>query len=432
MSDVRCNIANCNYAAKTIKTVENHRQKVHGITPDKSFMDQSVSFTTASIDDTGSLTNGSLDHKTSSDFYHDLSKVKQSTQLIEAETESDDEDEDEESDKKIKLGASTNRDADPQSQGTLERQVLGKEALASAKKRVDGLNTSESLLDDINVVKEFLADFTESQSENETMLTAREDSNTTELDETGEELRSLAKDLKLRTDSLHDALAQVENLKSKAAHAIREKEYLEAKAASKDTEIKSLTEKEAANQADADKAAADLALEEEEKVKEAEEVKEVKDNKKKEDEAKVDDDEEAKRKKERRDKVKLKRKRKRELRKAGAMEDSSPMDVDDDISPDNSHAAKAEPAAKKHKKQATSVSKAAKTATNAKAAASKSRANSVTGHTSSNFQTPLTQTQAPVQDPQLQHQIHPHQQPPSPPPQQQPPSPLQQHHQQRF
>ena len=89
LSDVRCNIANCNYAAKTIKTVENHRQKVHGITPDKSFMDQSVSFTTASIDDTGSLTNGSLDHKTSSDFYHDLSKVKQSTQLIEAETESD-------------------------------------------------------------------------------------------------------------------------------------------------------------------------------------------------------------------------------------------------------------------------------------------------------------------------------------------------------
>ena len=78
------------------------------------------------------------------------------------------------------------------------------------------------------------------------MLTAREDSNATELDETrlgpemtatdslsletthgdlhGEELRSLAKDLKLRTDSLHDALAQVENLKSKAALAVREKE----------------------------------------------------------------------------------------------------------------------------------------------------------------------------------------------------------------
>ena len=270
LSDVRCNIANCNYAAKTIKTVENHRQKVHGITPDKSFMDQSVSFTTASIDDTGSLTNGSLDHKTSSDFYNDLSKVKQSTQLIEAETElrkrerSDDEDEEEESDKKIKLGAGNNRDADPQSQGTLERQVLVKEALASAKKRVDGLNTSESLLDDTNVVKEFLADFTESQSENETMLTARDDSNATELDNTrlgpemtaidslsletthgdlqGEELRSLAKDLKLRTDSLQDALAMVENLRSKAAHALREKEYLESKAASKDLEIKSLTE----------------------------------------------------------------------------------------------------------------------------------------------------------------------------------------------
>ena len=233
-------------------------------------MDQSFSFTTASIDDTGSLTDSSLDHKTSSDFYHDLSKVKQSTQLIEADTElrkrerSDDEEEEEESDKKIKLGASNNRDADPQSQGTLERQVLVKEALASAKKRVDGLNTSESLLDDTNVVKEFLADFTESQSENETMLTARDDSNATELDNTrlgpemtaidslsletthgdlqGEELRSLAKDLKLRTDSLQDALAMVENLRSKAAHALREKEYLESKAASKDLEIKSLTE----------------------------------------------------------------------------------------------------------------------------------------------------------------------------------------------
>ena len=182
-------------------------------------------------------------------------------------------------------------------------------------------------------------------------------------------------------------------------------------------------EKAAADQADADKLAADLALEEERKrVKEAEEVKE---KKKKEDEAKVDDDEETRRKKERRDKVKLKRKRKRELRKAGAMEDSSPMDVDDDNSPDNTHAAKVEPAAKKHKKQATSMLKAAKTATNAKAAASKSRANSVSGHASSNFQTPPTQSQAPVQDPQLQHQIHPHQQPP-PPPQQQPPFPVQQ------
>ena len=189
-------------------------------------------------------------------------------------------------------------------------------------------------------------------------------------------------------------------------------------------------EKEAAEQADADKAAADLALEEEEKVKEAEEVKEVKDKKKKEDEARGDDDEEAKRKKERRDKVKLKRKRKRELRKAGAMEDSSPMDVDDNNSPDIHQAAKVEPAAKKHKKQATLVSKAAKPATNAKATASKLRTNSVTGHPNSSFQTPHPQSQTPVQDPQLQHQNHPHQQPP-PPPQQPPPFPMQQQHQQR-
>ena len=75
LSDVRCNIANCNYAAKTIKTVENHRQTVHRIIPDKSSMDQSASFTTTSNNDTGSRNDGSLDHKTSSDFYHNLSKV---------------------------------------------------------------------------------------------------------------------------------------------------------------------------------------------------------------------------------------------------------------------------------------------------------------------------------------------------------------------
>ena len=147
---------------------------------------QSLSYVRC-IDDTRSLIDGSLDHKTSSDFYHDLSKVKQSTQLIEPEPRkrerSDDEDK-EEGDKKIKLGASNSRDADPQSQGTLEHKVLVKEALASAKKCVGGLNTSESLLDDTSVVKEFLGNFTESQSENEMMMTAREDSHATELDET--------------------------------------------------------------------------------------------------------------------------------------------------------------------------------------------------------------------------------------------------------
>ena len=59
----------------------------------------------------------------------------------------------------------------------------------------------------------------------------------------------------------------------------------------------------------------------------------MKDNKKKKDEAKGDDNEEARRKKERRDKVKLKQKSKRELRKAGAMEDSSPMDKVDKVKP---------------------------------------------------------------------------------------------------
>ena len=265
LSDVRCNIANCNYQAKTTKTVENHRLKVHGVTANKSIMDQSVSASIL-LDDPGTLSDGSLDLKSSTDFYKDMSKVKQSTQLTVSEKHSNKKrkksDEDEEADKKLKLGT---LHQPHQSQGTLDRQVLIKEALASAQKRNDDLNVSESLLENSCLVREFMTDGSFSQSTvEETMVTASEVlQSTEELDETRvesrdqapgltlnttdgnveeEEFRDMAKDLKLRTESLQDALAQVAQLESRCANFVKEKEYLVTKIESKDQEIKSLTE----------------------------------------------------------------------------------------------------------------------------------------------------------------------------------------------
>ena len=212
-----------------------------------------------------------------------MSKAKQSTQLTEAEkdvrkrnrSEEDEEDEEEEdeeeADKKPKLGHSS-RGAGHQSQTTLECQVLIKEALESATKRnKEVLDTSASLLENTSVAREFNEIFTESQAVDETgtlnettMMTAREGSSYTKLEETKvdqvtdqkeslglddthgdvlqEEMKSLANDLKLRTESLQDALAEVEHYKSKAAASTREKEYLEAQLSSKESELTCLTE----------------------------------------------------------------------------------------------------------------------------------------------------------------------------------------------
>ena len=87
LTDVRCNIANCNYSAKTTKTVENHRLKTHGVAADKSVMDQSVS--ASILTDSGALSDGSLELKTSTEIYNDMTKVKQSTQLAESDESND-------------------------------------------------------------------------------------------------------------------------------------------------------------------------------------------------------------------------------------------------------------------------------------------------------------------------------------------------------
>ena len=140
-TDVRCNIANCYYSTKLTKTVENQRWKAHGVAANKSVMDQSVS--AFILTDSGALSDGSLETKTSTEIYNDTTNVKQSTQLVEPD-DSDwkrgrsKEEDDEDADKKLKLGA--------QSQASLERQVIVKEALASTRKRSDSLSVSESLI----------------------------------------------------------------------------------------------------------------------------------------------------------------------------------------------------------------------------------------------------------------------------------------------
>ena len=447
---------------------------------------------------------GSLELKTSTEIYNDMTKVKQSTQLVEPgdserKRRRSKEEDDEDADKKLKLGAQYL--PQPQSQATLERHALVKEALASAKKRVDELNVSESLLEETSVVREFMTDFSQSSSSmTDTMLTAREEqySNNEELEETRvetndaalsnfsldktngniqeEELRDMAKELKLRTESLKDALAQVANLESRVTMLGKEKEYLTTKMETKDSEIRSLTEaikimktsldqptdiskdhkkvtslnakifalekkvtetraenvrlRESAEssqsilsgmratQADlmsqitriktqtlctddncvSDKtcgqshskkeenrgncwyflhgecnkgnectykhdvaARSNYHIEVEKKKKEKEE-KEVEVAKKKaEEEKKAKEDKEDNKeaeKKEKRDKAKQKRKRKRDQRKAGTTGDSSPMEIDGDLTPNSSNS-KQEQVAKKTKKSMPSKSKAA-------------------------------------------------------------------------
>ena len=73
VSEIRCGVGNCPYTAKMSKTVEKHRLKAHDVPlPDKSLLDQSIS--ASFLDDTridygAGVEDGSLDHKTSKEFY---------------------------------------------------------------------------------------------------------------------------------------------------------------------------------------------------------------------------------------------------------------------------------------------------------------------------------------------------------------------------
>ena len=79
LSEIRCGIANCGYSAKQTKTVARHRQKMHEIEPHQSLLDFSVSASilddTAVVSETDNLAS-SLERKTCSELYSDMSKVK--------------------------------------------------------------------------------------------------------------------------------------------------------------------------------------------------------------------------------------------------------------------------------------------------------------------------------------------------------------------
>ena len=260
-TDVRCNVDSCTYSAKTYKTVEKHRLKTHGITPDKSVLDQSVSASLIFSQD--KLVDGSLDHKTSAEIYCDMSKVKQSTQIVTPDTSGTAEtptrrrkrssESEEEEDKRLKMGAGF--DNESQSQGSLERQVLISEAMAAAKAGEE-TDTSVSLLEQQSETIEAGSDHFQNTAD-ETMLTARDDittdggdsldlqpslNYTNGLDPQAEEVKKLESDLKLRTDSLKDSLAKNADLKSQLANAKRNVDYLESKMKGKDADLKSLTE----------------------------------------------------------------------------------------------------------------------------------------------------------------------------------------------
>ena len=258
LSDVRCNVGNCNYSAKTHKTVDNHRLKIHGIAPNTSFMDQSVS--ASLILTQGKLADGSLEHSTSAEIYGDMSKAKQSTQIVTPDTsvaseptdrrrKRSSETEDEE-DKRMRMGADFNNES--QSQGTIERQLLITEAMATAKataKAQDNLDDSRSLLEQSETFESGSENF--QNTGNETMLTARSEMTThgevslnytNGLDPQAEEVKKLENDLKQRTDSLKDSLAKNADLRSQVANSRNQIDYLETKMRGKDDDLKSLTE----------------------------------------------------------------------------------------------------------------------------------------------------------------------------------------------
>ena len=271
VADVRCDVGGCKYSAKTTKTVERHRQNVHNLAPNKSAMDQSLS--ASLIFGSETLSDGSLDHKTSAEIYQDMSKVKQSTQLTVSDhddaKETDNgrrrkrsDEADIEEDKKIKLGACD----EPLSQRSIDRQNLINEALAVAKENnQENLDNSRSLLEDQSETFSNTESF--QNTNDETMLTAREENSNNETDSLGlglgvtvqkeetsslnftngldpqaEEVKNLEKELKLRTDSLRDSLAKNADLRSQVASAERRAEYLETKISAKDGDISALTE----------------------------------------------------------------------------------------------------------------------------------------------------------------------------------------------
>ena len=255
---VRCDIANCGFSARTTKTVQKHKEKTHEVKHlnDTTF-DQSVS--SSILDDTkveGASASGtdSLDHKTSADFYQEVSNVQQSTQLEvtgRRRDRSSDEEEDEEEDKRRKL----NTEEPEQSQGEKDRQAVRDRALATvaaSKQRVTSLNDSESLLlEETEAGKPLQSADLFADSDSMLLVTARETVyDSLSLARTDSELTNLEDKLQKSNDSLRQALSRVAELEESKGTIVRKIEALENKVSKKHDElvestnaIKQLTDK---------------------------------------------------------------------------------------------------------------------------------------------------------------------------------------------
>ena len=254
---VKCDIANCSFSAKTTKTVQKHQREVHELSKphnDTTF-NQSVSCSLLDATDT-TVDPGeadSLEHKTSTEIYHEMTKVQQSTQLASTgkkrmTRDSDGEEEDEE-DKRRKLESAVVPEL-TQTQGEKERQEVRDRALATVSRKLQegALNESRSLLEESSEKPEFHDD---ASHEGDSMLlhTAREtipvDSlslSSFQVNEENTEIKSLEDKLKASDDSLKQALAKIAKLEEGEGTKIRTIEFLENKISKKDKEIKDSTE----------------------------------------------------------------------------------------------------------------------------------------------------------------------------------------------
>ena len=158
--EVRWGISNCSYSATQcqIETVDRHRQKVDDIEPNQSLLGGNVFASISILDnnvavgESDNLAN-SLEHKTSLDFYNDLSRVQQSMQL-EGNRRSSDSEEETEEEKRPKLNCEQTEPSQCQSPEKEKRDNLCKEAMLVPKVRTnrEKLDNFESILEETSEV----------------------------------------------------------------------------------------------------------------------------------------------------------------------------------------------------------------------------------------------------------------------------------------
>ena len=244
---VRCEIGECPFQAKTTRTVVKHQREAHGIDlkPEDTF-DSIVNIST--LDDTmfptanGAAAGDSLDHKSKSDFYQEVSRVQQSTQLEmgEKRDRSSDEEEDEEDEKRIRLSATA---VTEQSQGEIRRQAVRDRALAIAgNNQREAHDTSENLLESEGQVEtgDLFAN-----SDSMLMKTAQETqdqydyslslANPARIEDN--EFKDLEDKYKQCDSSLKQALSKVAELEEERCNRVKTIETLENKISRKDEEL---------------------------------------------------------------------------------------------------------------------------------------------------------------------------------------------------